>query len=246
MVDVGRDDRAAAGDFLADELGGDFLGNGGAEAVAGVLRIEQTGGAGFLQLHVLADGDVFHLRRNDALARVVHLADVAARLGPARIAHVGEAHGGQFRIGQALLTEARAEAGEQFGIVAVGDPLRAHIGQALAHVDGHVRVGVGTGGVVDQHRRVRLAAEVGGSVGQRDLAHRHADVRARTLDVDLARIGQGLDGLLVDPGAFAQVLVFGGAHRRDSPRHAAGNVGANLKQETPRRTARTSCSLRGY
>ena len=166
-------------------------------------------------------------------SRVVHLTDVAARLGAARVAHVGEAHGGQFRIGQALLAEVRAEAGEQFGVVAVGDPLRAHVGQALAHVDGHVRIGVGAGGVVDQHRRVLFAAEVGGGVAQRDLAHRHADVRARTLDVDLARIGQGLDGLLVDPGAFAQVLVFGCAHRRGSPRHAAGNVGANLKQESP-------------
>ncbi|MNQ81991.1 hypothetical protein D3C85_970300 [compost metagenome] len=178
MVDVGRDDRAAAGDFLADEFGGDFLGNAGAEAVARMLRIEQTGGAGFLQLHVLADGDVFHLRRNDALARVVHLADVLARLGPARVAHVGEAHGSQLRIGQAFLTEVRAEAGEQLSVVAVGNPLRAHVGQALTHVDGDVRVGIGTGGVVDQHRRVRLAAEVGGSVSQRDLAHRHADVRA--------------------------------------------------------------------
>ncbi|MNE13489.1 hypothetical protein D3C80_1063250 [compost metagenome] len=178
VVDVGRDDRAAAGDFLADEFGGDFLGNAGAEAVARMLRIEQTGGAGFLQLHVLADGDVFHLRRNDALARVVHLADVLARLGPARVAHMGEAHLGQLGIDQAFLAEVRGQPVEQFGVATVVDPGRTHIAQALTHVDGDVRVGIGTGGVVDQHRRVRLAAEVGGSVSQRDLAHRHADVRA--------------------------------------------------------------------
>jgi hypothetical protein len=37
MVDVGGDDGAAAGDFGADEFGGDFARDGGAEAFAGVL-----------------------------------------------------------------------------------------------------------------------------------------------------------------------------------------------------------------
>src|SRR5690606_20783582 len=34
VVDVGRDDGAAAGHFLADELGGDEVGDGGAEVLA--------------------------------------------------------------------------------------------------------------------------------------------------------------------------------------------------------------------
>src|SRR5690606_26931375 len=37
VVDIGRDDRPPAGHFTAHELGGDFLGHGGAEALAGVL-----------------------------------------------------------------------------------------------------------------------------------------------------------------------------------------------------------------
>ena len=39
MVDVGRDDGAAAGDFGADELGGDFGWDRGAEGFAGVLMV---------------------------------------------------------------------------------------------------------------------------------------------------------------------------------------------------------------
>ncbi|MFA6616611.1 MAG: hypothetical protein WCS60_11080, partial [Hydrogenophaga sp.] len=38
------------------------------------------------QCHVLADGDVLHLRRDDAAPGVVHLAHVRARLRPARLA----------------------------------------------------------------------------------------------------------------------------------------------------------------
>src|SRR5262249_40043623 len=50
VIDVGRDDRAAAGDFVADEL----------------------------SRQSLADGDEFHLGRDLALARVVQLGDAAA------------------------------------------------------------------------------------------------------------------------------------------------------------------------
>src|SRR5690606_10995519 len=96
VVDVGWNDRAAAGDLAADELSGDFLGNAGAEALPGVLFLEQARLAHFGQLHVLADGDVFHLGRDDALLGVVHLCDVAPGLGAARVAHVSEAHGGQL------------------------------------------------------------------------------------------------------------------------------------------------------
>lgn len=91
MVDVGRDDRATTGDFVTHEFRGNDFRHAGAEAVAGVLLVQQASGAGDFQLHVFADGDVFHLGGDDAFARVVHLADVGTRLGATRVVHVGEA-----------------------------------------------------------------------------------------------------------------------------------------------------------
>jgi hypothetical protein len=65
--------------FGAHEFGGDLLGDGGAEVLAGMLAAHEPGqffalGAGgaqggqvFLAAQVLADGDVFHFRGDDAL-----------------------------------------------------------------------------------------------------------------------------------------------------------------------------------
>ena len=219
MVDVGRDDRAATGDFLADEFGGDFFRDVGAEAVAGVLLLEQASGAGLLQLHVFADGHVFHLGGDDALAGIVHLRDVGAGLGAARVAHVGKAQLGQFGIVQALLAEIGAQAVQALGVTTGVDPRRTHVGQALAHVDDHVGVGVRARGVVDQHRGIGFATEIGRGVVQADFTHGHADVRARAFDIHLARTRKRLHGLLIDLCRFAEVdrfFLFG--HHRLSRR----------------------------
>ncbi|MNR14060.1 hypothetical protein D3C85_1305100 [compost metagenome] len=173
-----------------------------------MLLLEQTGGAGLLQLHVFADGNVFHLGGNDALARIVHLADVGAGLGPARVAHVGETQLGQLGIGQPLLAEVRRQPVQALGVAAGVDPGRAYVAQALAHIDDDVGVGVGAGGVVDQHRGVGFAAEIGGGVVEADFTHGHADVRARAFDIDFARAGERLYGLLIDLGRFTQIGIF--------------------------------------
>ncbi len=213
VVDVRRNDRAAAGDFLADELGGDFLRDVGAEAVPRVLLVEQAGGPGFLQLHVLADGDVFHLRGDDAFLRVVHLRDVGARLGPARRAHVGEAQGIEAGVGQAGLAELGGQAGEDLGVAALVDPARTHVRQALAQIDADLGVGIRAGGVVDEHRRVLFAAEGGGGVGEGDFPHRDADVRARAGQVDLARVRERLRRLAVELLKAGDVVLLRCAHR---------------------------------
>jgi hypothetical protein len=110
---------------------------------------QQAGGAGLLQLHVFADGDVFHLGGDDAFARVVHLADVGPGLGAARVVDVGEAQLGQ--LGSARRSWPKWSSGRQaLGVATVVDPGRAHIAQAFAHVDDDVGVGVRAGGVVDQ------------------------------------------------------------------------------------------------
>jgi len=92
VIDVRRDNRAAAGDLVADELRRDFLREAGAPGVAGMLAGEAAAAAPVavsvalvhrgLLFQVLADGDELHLRRDDALAGVVHLGDVAAGLCP--------------------------------------------------------------------------------------------------------------------------------------------------------------------
>src|SRR3546814_18650370 len=77
VVDVVGDDRAAAGDLVADEFGGDVIG----DACAKVLPVTRGGLAALGAAEVFADGDIFHLGRDDAFAGIVHLADVHARPG---------------------------------------------------------------------------------------------------------------------------------------------------------------------
>jgi hypothetical protein len=101
------------------------------------------------------------------------------------------------------------QAGQFFGVAALGDPLGAQGGQAGADVDLGGRVGIGAGAVVNVDRRVLFATESGRRVGLRDFAHRHADVRAGAFDVDLAGIGQRLDCGLVDMGVGGEELFFG-------------------------------------
>ena len=112
-----------------------------------------------VQALVLADGDVFHLRRDDALARVVHLADVGAGLGHARQGAGGKAHRVQARIGFAATTEFGTQLRQQLGVAALLDPLRAQRRQAGRQVDARVRIGVRAGRVVDGDRRILFAAE---------------------------------------------------------------------------------------
>ena len=137
---------------------------------------------------VLADRDELHLRRDDAAARVVHLRDVHAR--PSR--------GAACASGRSASPRAPGPRG------ALGRTPRSgrraarcrRVPRSTAHAAARGRrecrsctagIGVRAGRVVDVDRRVLLRAERGGRVGLRDLAHRHPDIGARALDVDLAR-----------------------------------------------------------
>ena len=100
VVDVGRDDRAAARHLVAHELGRDDLRQIAApNALARVLPPQQLRQrcAGSSRALVLADRDELHLRRDDALARVVHLRHVASRRRAARRALQVEAQLGELR-----------------------------------------------------------------------------------------------------------------------------------------------------
>src|SRR4051812_2472631 len=72
MVDVGGDDGAAPRHFVADEFRRDVIGDAGPEILAvpykaSAFRFPYKGAA-----EILADGDIFHLGRDDAAAGIVH------------------------------------------------------------------------------------------------------------------------------------------------------------------------------
>jgi len=104
VVDVARDDRAAAGDLVADEFGGDDLLDVGAEALARVL-LEQVRLVDRSEPLILADRDELHLRGDEAATRVVHLGDVGTRERTARRRAVAEAHRVEPRVVLALAAE---------------------------------------------------------------------------------------------------------------------------------------------
>jgi len=215
VVDVGRDNGPSGGHFTAHKLGGDEVGDVGAEGFPFVLA-QQFAVAGvfahFLQFQVFADGDEFHFRGDDPLAGVVHLADVLAGDGLARGVDVFEAQVGQFGIvlaGGAVFT---AGAAELFGVVALGDPVFTQGGQALEQVDVDGRVGVGTGGVIYIDRRVQLFALFGVGDVLADFAHGDADVGAAACDVDFFRCGEGTGDFVRKLGRLVQKFLRDCAH----------------------------------
>ena len=218
MVDVVRDDRAAARHFVAHEFGRDHVRDRGAEALARMLAAHAFGQLRDQRLAqlVLADRDELHLRRDDAAARVVHLRDIGAGLRAARLAVQVEAQARELGIGEARLAERRRRPGELDGVAAFGDPRGPQRRQSLADVDRRGRIGVRPGRVVDGQRRILFRAERGGRVALRDLAHRHAQVGPRTFDVDLAGGGQRRDGGRIHLRVAREELVVG--IHGDSPR----------------------------
>jgi len=119
----------------------------------------------------------------------VHLRDVGTGLGAQGLALQGGSLGAQ--LGQAggvfaLLAIVQRHGGTAFVVLHVapaGDPATAHAGQALAHIDHGFRVGVRAGGVVHADQL---------AVGERDVAHRHAQVGVQLAgDIGLARCRKG-------------------------------------------------------
>ena len=130
MVDIGRNNGAATGDFVADEFGGDEIGNGGTEAVA----VHQSGAA-----KIFARRDEFHFLGDEALAGIVQLADILARLGAQKLdAFAGELrHGQEFAFAQAIIFGLAGAAFIFFDIAAGENPFAAAGGQALLDVNRH-------------------------------------------------------------------------------------------------------------
>ncbi len=177
VIHVGGNHRAATGHLVTDEFRGDLGGNRGAETLPGMLIGGQARVAVLTQLLIFPDGDVFHLRGDDALAGIVHLRQVAAGLGAARRANMREAQplGGQVPGAPAAVFAGQAV--QLLAVAALLDPGGAHRLQALADINLRIRVGIGTGGIVNRQGRVIL--ELAAGQGRRmltDFTHRDADV----------------------------------------------------------------------
>ena len=84
-----------------------------------VFRSDVGLDAQLLAVHVLTDGNVFHLRSYDACLGVCHLGDVLASLGTARQLDVLEAKVIERVVGESQLAILAGYLGELFGIVTV-------------------------------------------------------------------------------------------------------------------------------
>lgn len=219
VVDVGGDNRASGGDFLAHEFGGDLVGTGRdvrTETLPcvlfqelGVFRPSEK----LVQLHAFAYGGELHFGRDNALAGVMELGYIAAGFGTARAGDLVEAQMGGFRIVRTFDAVFAGELGQDFGIAAFVQPRRADVRQALFQVDVRRRIAVCAAGVVHRNRRVgfRTLRRVG--VVLTDFAQRYADVVAAALQIHAF-------GVLIfeaDADVFAQVGKFA--------RFVAGNFG---------------------
>ena len=207
MVDVGGDDGAAGGHLGAHEFGRHHRRQVGAE-VHRLGAAHQRRAEELLAAHILADGDELHFRRDDAPPGVVHLRHIAAGFGAARAADVAEAVGRQRRVGQPFPPVFRSQILQPVGVAPLLDPPFPQRRQAPADINGDIGVGVRPGGVIDIHRRVLFHAGAGMGVVQRDLPHRHADVRAAARFVHLAGVGEGAHRFGIDLRVFAQQRPF--------------------------------------
>ncbi len=153
VVDVGGDDGAAAGDFAADEFGGDEGGDFSAEILAIGAAFEGAFGHGFAA-DVFAVGDIGHLSGDDAGFGVLVLREAFAGLRALGHVHVLE-FGDELVASDVAIVFGLHMATTIGRAVAAGcDPRRADAGQAFVDIDLHGWVGVGAGGVIDADRRL--------------------------------------------------------------------------------------------
>ncbi len=207
VIDVRRNDGAAARHFLADKLRGDGFRDRSSEILARMLTRDRFGQS--VSTLILADGDEFHLGRDHALSRVVHLRHVPPGSRVARLPLQAEAHVRELRIVQALVAVPRGRAGKLFGIVTLLDPFGAGCKQTLSDVDPRLRIRVRAGGVIDKDGWVFLRPERGRRVGLDDLAHRHKEVAARAFDVNFSRVRHGFDRCVIDSRGLGEKLRIG-------------------------------------
>ena len=221
MVDIGRNDGAPARHFIAHEFRRYLKRQVGPKAVACMLAGQHVGhalapfAAGGQRFHigvsvlVLANGDIFHFRRDQAAPRIMHLRNVLAVFGAPRLPCQIKPQSGQLFIGQARLPIGRAGPVHQFGIIALLNPCLPQRGQALTNVNRHIRIGIGPGCVIDINWRVFFACltrqrHIGGRIMLCDFAHRYANIGPRAGDIDFFTHRQRCNGRIINARRIAR------------------------------------------
>ena len=187
-----------------------------------------------LALQVLADRDEFHLRRDDAAARVVHLRDVGARPSPARAACGGGRSAGRRardRRGARGRTPTSGRRARRCRRARRSTARAAPAGPCGCRSWRRDRC---------RGRRCRRRRSAGSSRrrtmrGVSVCAISRIGTRmsgARALDVDLARVGQRRDGRGVDVRVAREELVVG-VHGGSSAVNGAGSGEASSRFPAP-------------
>ena len=164
VIDIRRDDGAAAGDLVADELGSHEV----RQRCAEILAVADQRVLGLDPTEILPDRNIFHLRRNDPGSCIGKLRHRPAARGPTR--RVPDREGGRQPIAahETVILRLQQARGIALGIAAGDDPGVARPRQTLLDLDRNRRVGIGPRTVVDSHRRLASRWMQG------DLAHRDA------------------------------------------------------------------------
>ncbi len=190
MIDVGRDDGAAARDFLTNEFRRHLIGDIRAEGFA----VGQSRAA-----EIFADRDIFHLLGDDSGARIFELCDALSGFGAQRLQAAAVKLRNREKLAgpQAVVFGAAVAAGIFLDIAARDDPIAAHRGEALLDVDRDVTIRIRTGRVIEPDRRL--------ATRQRHFAERHAG------KIDLPRSGKTPSrNLVVGRCGIADGFVHGG------------------------------------
>ena len=188
MIDVCRDDGASGSHFLTDKFRCDVVRNPGSECFSLFFLVFFP----YLVCQlILPDGDVFHFRRNDALAGVVHLGDLATFLGNPRMrVDVLKAEGIEAFVCLAHSSVFRAQPVQLSGILSFFNPVFPESGQPFFEVYRVLGIRVRPGGVVNNDIFVFYFRPVQ-VYGRRqfDFPHRNFQVRAGALNINLFGTG---------------------------------------------------------
>src|ERR1700722_2923139 len=198
VIDVGGDDRAPSGHFIAHEFRRDEFGNGGAEALAIAKGLSSAFHRG-LAREILAMSDIDHLFGDDPRAGEFELRDELARLARAQRPLGGAQRREAIRRNVPIILWLD-RAWLRYREVTGFDPGLAHWLEPGGKIDRDGAFGIGPGRIVHPDRRL-----VG--IGEHDLAERNADVGAAAWgSVDFARACNGPGGHGLRRGEFGNLV----------------------------------------
>ncbi len=235
VVDVAGDDRAAARHLLAHEFGRHVIGDRGTP----ILSVADIFGEA-RAAEILALGDIFHLGRDDALAGIMHLADVHARLGAQHLAaDIGEGldTARAIRAELAIILGLHLALEHLLDIAAAADPVAAQLGKAGHDVDTGLGIGIGPRRIVDAHRWLARRGL------ERDLAHRH--LVGADMDLAAAANRAGGDGKLGTGGNIGHLRFTPNPEARAFGSVPAGSIPAARRPLPPPVLAGSGSTGRG-